>query len=111
MFFKIRLENDLCEIHIDVKVRLLSMFIIVMILVLAPAGLGRFNDVVPEAHAQRSLSCDRVVVSLVDCPPSSGESSANDNNEKDNGDGDSDKGDHNEDQKADKTGGDIESKI
>lgn len=93
------------EIHIKDKVRFSSLFIIVLLLVFAIAGLSHFDNRALEVHAQKSSSC---VGSLVDCSPS-GSSSANDNDEKDNNDGDSD--DNWGDQKEDKKAGDIEAKI
>lgn len=90
-----------------------------MLLVLVPAGLGRFTDVAPDAHAQQLSSCDRAVVSLVDCSRSTSSShssddsssAAGDDDEKNNKDDDNDKGNNDEDQKEDKNDGDIESKI
>jgi hypothetical protein len=101
------------------KVRFSSLAIIVVLLVLVPAGLGRFTEVAPEAYAQRSSSCDRAVVSLVDCSRSTSSShssddssAADDDDEKNNKDDNSDKGNNNDkDQKEDENGGDIESKI
>lgn len=106
------------EIYIEERVRLSSLFIIVMLLVFATAGLGHFSDIALEVYAQKSSSCNRVVVSLVDCSPSTSSSSssddtsaADDNDEEDNNDGDNDEGDDGEDQKEDKKGGDIEANI
>jgi hypothetical protein len=74
-----------------------SCLLIIVILLLVPSGLGHFNGAAPEVHAQRSSSCDRVVVSLVDCSPASstssssdGSSAADDSDDKDNNDGDID---------------------
>lgn len=89
-----------------------SSLLIIVILLLVPSGLGHFNGAALEVHAQRSSSCDRVVVSLVDCSPASstssssdGSSAADDSYDKDNNDGDID------DQNGEEKGGDIESKI
>jgi len=115
------------EINIKNKVRLSYLLMIVMLLVLVPVGLGRFTDVAPDAHAQQSSSCDRAVVSLVDCSRSTSSShssddsssAAGDDDEKNKGDDDeknnkgddNDKDNNDEDQKEDKNDGDIESKI
>ena len=101
------------EINMKNKVHFSSLVIIVVLLVLIPAGLGGFTEVAPEAHAQRSSSCDRAIVSLVDCPRSSdGSSTADDDDEKNNKDDNGDKGNNKDkDQKEDKNDGDIESKI
>ena len=73
--------------------------LIIVILLLVPSGLGHFNGVALEVHAQRSSSCDRAVVSLVDCSPVSSTSSSSDgsstrdnNDDRDNNDGDNDEG-------------------
>lgn len=95
-----------------------SSLLIIVILLLVPSGLGHFNGAAPEVQAQRSSSCDRVVVSLVDCSPASstssssdGSSAADDSDDKDNTDGDIDKGNNDDDQNVDEKGGDIESEI
>ena len=82
-----------------------------------PAGIGQFSNIAIEVYAQRSSSCDGVVVSLVDCSsptsssPSSDDSIAtHDSDEKDNNDGNNDN-DNSGDQKEDTKSGDIESKI
>jgi hypothetical protein len=100
------------------RVHFSSLAIIVVLLVFVPAGLGGFTEVAPDAHAQRSSSCDRVVVSLVDCSrstsssDSSDDSSTDDDDEKNNKDDNGDKGNNKDkDQKEDKNDGDIESKI
>jgi hypothetical protein len=88
-----------------------------MMLVLATAGLGNISTIDFEVHAQTS-SCDEVVVSLLDCspstssPPSSDDSSdADDNDGNVDNRGNNDKNDNSEDQKDDKKDSDIESKI
>jgi hypothetical protein len=88
-----------------------------MLLMIIPAGIGQFTNIAIEVYAQSSSSCDRIVVSLVDCssPTSSSPSSddsiaSHENDEKDNNDGDNDN-DNSGDQKQDKKSGDIESKI
>lgn len=95
-----------------------SSLLVVVILLLVPSGLGHFNGVALEVHAQRLSSCDRVVVSLVDCSPASstssssdGSSTGDDSDDRDNNDGDSDKGNNDDDKTGEKKGGDIESKI
>lgn len=95
-----------------------SCLLIIVILLLVPSGLGQFNGVALEVHAQRSSSCDRVVVSLVDCSPASSTSSSSDgsstgdnNDDRDNNDGDNDEGNNDDDKNGEKKGGDIESKI
>ena len=100
------------------KVHFSSLAIIVLLLVLIPAGLGGFSEVAPDAHAQRSSSCDRVVVSLADCSRSAsssasdGSSTADGDDEKNNKDDNGDKGNNKDkDQKEDENNGDIESKI
>lgn len=105
------------DIYTKDKVYSLSLLIIV-ILLLVPSGLGHFNGAAPEVHAQRSSSCDRVIVSLVDCSPASStpsssdsSSAADDSDDKDNNDGDFDKGINDDDQNGDEEGGDIGSKI
>jgi hypothetical protein len=104
------------ELHNNAKIRVPSLFIGVMMLVLATAGLGNISPIDFEVHAQTS-SCDEVVVSLLDCspstsPPSSDDSAdADDNDENVDDRGNIDKNDNSEDQKDDKKGGDIESKI
>jgi hypothetical protein len=105
--------------EIDTKDKVcISSLLILVILLLVPSGLGHFNGATLEVHAQRSSSCDRVVVSLVDCSPASstssssdGSSAADDSDDKDNNDGDIDKGNNDDDQNGEKTVGDIESKI
>lgn len=99
------------------KVHFSSLAIIVLLLVLIPAGLGGFSEVAPSAHAQRSSSCDRVVVSLADCSRStsssvSDSSSTADGDDENNKDDNGDKGNNKDkDQKEDENNGDIESKI
>jgi hypothetical protein len=95
-----------------------SSLLIIVILLLVPSGLGHFNGAAPEVHAQRSSSCDRVIVSLVDCPPASPTpsssdslSDADDSDDKDKNDDDFGKGNNDDDQNGDEKGGDIESKI
>ena len=95
-----------------------SSLLIIVILLLVPAGLGHFNGVALEVQAQRSSSCDRVVVSLVDCSPASSTSSSfdgssigDDSDDRDNIDGDNDEGNSDDDKNGEKKGGDIESKI
>jgi hypothetical protein len=95
-----------------------SCLLIIVILLLVPSGLGHFNGVALEVHAQRSSSCDRAVVSLVDCSPASSTSSSSDglstgdnNDDRDNNDGDNDEGNNDDDINGEKKGGDIESKI
>ena len=95
-----------------------SCLLIIVILLLVPSGLGHFNGVALEVHAQRSSSCDRAVVSLVDCSPASstlsssdGSSIGDNNDDRDNNDGDNDEGKNNDDKNGEKKGGDIESKI
>ncbi len=89
------------------KDRFSSLFIIVLLLVFAIAGLGHFDNRALEVHAQRSSSC---IDSLGDCSPSASDgSSADDNDERDNNDGDNDN--NKRDQKDDKKAGDIEAKI
>lgn len=100
------------------KDKVYSSFLLIVIILLVPSGLGHFNGAAPEVHAQQSSSCDRVVVSLVDCSPASStpsssdsSSAADDSDDKDNNDGDFDKGNNDDDQNGDEEGGDIESKI
>lgn len=95
-----------------------SSLLIIVILLLVPSGLGHFNGVALEVHAQRSSSCDRAVVSLVDCSPvssssssSDGLSAGDDNDDRDNNGGDNDEGNNDDDKNGQKKGGDIESKI
>ena len=94
-----------------------SCLLIIVILLLVPSGLGQFNGVALEVHAQRSSSCDRAVVSLVDCSPASSTSSSSDgsstgdNNDDRDNDGDNDEGNNDDDKNGEKKGGDIESKI
>jgi hypothetical protein len=95
-----------------------SSLLIIVILLLVPSGLGHFNGGALEVHAQRSSSCDRVVVSLVDCSPGSSTSSssdsssaADDSDDKDNNEGDIDEGNNDDDPNGEKKVGDIESKI
>jgi hypothetical protein len=95
-----------------------SCLLIIVILLLVPSGLGHFNGVALEVHAQRSSSCDRAVVSLVDCSPASltssssdGSSTGDNNDDRDNNDGDNDEGNNDDDKNGEKKGGDIESKI
>jgi len=83
-----------------------------------PSGLGQFNGVALEVHAQRSSSCDRAVVSLVDCSPASSTSSSSDgsstgdsSDDRENNDRDNDEGNNDDDNNGEKKGGDIESKI
>jgi hypothetical protein len=90
----------------------------IVILLLVPSGLGHFNGVALDVHAQRSSSCDRAVVSLVHCSPVSSTSSSSDgsstrdnNDNRDNNDGDNDEGNNDDDKNGEKKGGDIESKI
>jgi hypothetical protein len=94
--------------------------LIIVILLFAPSGLGQFNGVALEVHAQRSSSCDRAVVSLVDCSPASsisssssieGSSAVDSSDDRDNNDRDNDEGDNDDDKNGEKKGGDIESKI
>ncbi|MPZ05798.1 MAG: hypothetical protein GEU26_05165 [Nitrososphaeraceae archaeon] len=85
-----------------------SSLLIIVILLLVPSGLGHFNGAALEVHAQRSSSCDRVVVSLVDCSPASSTSSSSDGSSAAD---DSDDNDNNDDQNGEEKGGDIESKI
>ena len=92
--------------------------LIIVILLLVPSGLGHFNGVALEVHAQRPSSCDRAVVSLVDCSPafstsssSDGSSTGDNNDDRDNNDGDNDEGNNDDDKNGEKKGGDIESKI
>ena len=89
-----------------------------MLLVLVPVGLSHFNEVSIEVNAQTTSSCDRNVVSLVDCSPSTSSSPASedssvidDSDKKDKNDGDNDKGDASEEQRDEKKSGDIESEI
>ena len=89
-----------------------------MLLVLVPVGLSHFSEVSIEVNAQTTSSCDRNVVSLVDCSPSTSSSPASedssvidDSDKKDKNDGDNDKGDASEEQRDEKNGGDIESEI
>jgi hypothetical protein len=89
-----------------------------MLLVFATGGLGHFSTIGFEVHAQRSSSCDGVVISLPDCSPStssspsSGDSSSSENNnENDNNEGDDDKSDDIEDHKEENNDGNIEAKI
>ena len=93
-----------------------SLFMIVIFLVLGHIGLVSLTNGGLEVHAQRSSTCDRVVVSLVDCSPSSSSSeSSNDpsasdkNDEKESNGDDKDNDDKGEVQKDES--GDIESKI
>jgi hypothetical protein len=88
------------ETYVKHKICLHSLFIVLMIQVLTP--LLHFNNVL-EVHA--SSSC----VSQLDCSSSSDDSSASNKNKQKHNDKDS--GSSNEDQKKDKNGGDIESKI
>jgi hypothetical protein len=91
-----------------------SCLLIIVILLFVPSGLGQFNGVALEVHAQRSSSCDRAVVSLVDCSPASSTSSSStgdNNDDRDNNDGDNDEGNNDDDKNGEKKGGDIESKI
>jgi hypothetical protein len=89
-----------------------SCLLIIVILLLVPSGLGQFNGVALEVHAQQSSSCDRAVVSLVDCSSASSTSSTGDNNDdRDNNDGDNDGRNNDDDKNGEKKGGDIESKI
>lgn len=95
-----------------------SCLLIIVILLFVPSGLGQFNGVALEVHAQRSSSCDRAVVSLVDCSPASSTSSSSDgsstgdnNDDRDNNDGDNNEGNNDDDKNGEKKGGDIESKI
>ena len=95
-----------------------SCLLIIVILLFVPSGLGQFNGVALEVHAQRSSSCDRAVVSLVDCSPASSTSSSSDgssagdnNDDTDNNDGDIDEGNNDDDKNEVKKGGEIESKI
>ncbi len=96
-----------------------SSLLIIVILLLVPSGLGHFNGVELEVHAQRLSLCDRVVVSLVDCSPASSTSSSSDgssttgddSDDRDNNDGNNDEGNNDDDKNGEKKGGDIESKI
>jgi hypothetical protein len=105
--------------EIDTKDKVCSSsLLIIVILLLVPSGLGHFNGAALEVHAQRSSSCDRFVVSLVDCSPASstssssdGSSAADDSDDKDNNDGDIDKRNNDDDQNEEKNAGNIESKI
>ena len=104
------------EVLNDKKGHRLSLAIIVMLLILIPVGMSHFRDEAFEVRAQTTTSCDREVVSLVDCSPSTSSSSddssaADDSDKKDQNDGDNDKSDSNEDQREEKNSGDIESKI
>jgi hypothetical protein len=106
------------KVLIEDKVRLPSLFIAIILLMIIPVMIGHFSNIAIEVYAQRSSSCDRVVVSPVDCSPPTSSSSSSDNSiathdidEKDNNDGDNDKGDNSGDQKEDKESGDIESMI
>jgi hypothetical protein len=103
------------EIPIKDRIRIPSIFIVTLFLVFA---LGLFSTIGLEVHAQRSSSCDGVVISLADCSPStssspsSGDASASDDNDKnDNNEGDNDKSDNSEDQKEENNDGNIEAKI
>lgn len=94
-----------------------SCLLIIVILLLVPSGLGHFNGVALEVNAQRSSSCDRAVVSMVDCSPASSTSSSSDgsstgdnNDARENNDGDNDEGNNDADKNGEEKG-DIESKI
>jgi hypothetical protein len=94
-----------------------SCLLIIVILLFVPSGLGQFNGVALEVHAQQSSSCDRAVVSLVDCSPASstsssdGSSTGDSSDDRDNNDRDNDEGNNDDDKNGEKKGGDIESKI
>jgi len=95
-----------------------SCLLIIVILLFVPSGLGQFNGVALEVHAQQSSSCNRAVVSLVDCSPASSTSSSSDgsstgdsSDDRDNNDRDNVEGNNDDDKKGEKKGGDIESKI
>lgn len=91
--------------EIDTKDKVYSSsLLIIIILLLVPSGLGHFNGAALEVHAQRSSSCDRVVVSLVDCSPASSTSSSSDGSSAADSDDDYDLN-------GEKKVGDIESKI
>ena len=75
-----------------------SCLLIIVILLLVPSGLGQFNGVALEVHAQRSSSCD-------------GSSTGDNNDDRDNNVGDNDEGNNYDDKNGEKKGGDIESKI
>ena len=105
--------------HNEGKGRKSSLIVIVMLLVLVSVGFSNFSGV-PQIQAQTSSSCDRDVISLVECSPSTSSSSpasedspsvADDSDEKDSNDDDNDEGDNGEEQEEEQKNGDIESKI
>ena len=101
--------------HNEGKGRKSSLIVIVMLLVLISVGFSNFSGV-PQIQAQTSSSCDRDVISLVECSPSTSSSSPaseveDDSDEKDSNDDDIDEGDNGEEQEEEQKNGDIESKI
>ncbi|MGH9978838.1 MAG: hypothetical protein ACRD8Z_23840 [Nitrososphaeraceae archaeon] len=105
--------------HNEGKGRKSSLIVIAMLLVLVSVWFSNFSDVA-QVQAQTSSSCDRDVISLVECSPSTSSSPASedsssvadDSDEKDsNDDDDDDEGDNGEEQEEEQKNGDIESKI
>jgi hypothetical protein len=108
----------LLEIPFIDRIRIPSIFIVMILLVIANGGLGNLSTTGLEVHAQKLTSCDRDVNSLVDCSPSSssspssgGSSASDDNDENDNNGDDNEKNDNSEDQKEEDNDGNIEGDI
>jgi hypothetical protein len=106
------------EIQFMDRIRIPSIFIVMILLVIANGGLGNLSTTGLEVHAQKSKSCDRDAISPVDCSPSSssspssdGSSASDDNDENDNNGDDNEKNDNSEDQKEEDNDGNIESDI
>jgi hypothetical protein len=105
--------------HTEGTARKSSLIVIVLLLVLVSLGFTNFSNVALEVQAQKSSSCDRDVISLVECSPltssspgSEDSSFADDSDEKDSNDDGNDEGDNDEEQEEDgQNNGDIESKI
>lgn len=106
--------------HTEAKACKSSLIVIVLLLVLVSVEFTNFSNVALEVQAQKSSSCDKGVISLVECSPltspspTSEDSSsvADDSDEKDSNDDDNDEGDNGEEQEEDgQNNGDIESKI
>jgi hypothetical protein len=97
-----------------------SLIVFLLLLVLVSVGFTNFSNFALEVQAQKSSSCDKDVISLVECspltssPPASEDSSsvADDIDEKDSNDEDNGEDDNGEEQEEDgQKNGDIESKI